>query len=73
MLSLSNPHSREEFGNYDLSIKRIVVSEEDLNELPEVLCECDICGVRVKTRANLRAHQVKTHKIIKVIVTVLIL
>lgn len=45
--------------------KHIVVAEEELLELPLPTYSCEFCGLNVKTRANLRAHHVKTHRILK--------
>lgn len=45
--------------------KHIVVAEEELLELPLPAYICEFCGLSVKTRANLRAHHVKTHRILK--------
>ncbi|CAL8089958.1 unnamed protein product [Calicophoron daubneyi] len=45
--------------------RHIVISEVELNKIPLSTYDCDICGLTVKTLANLRAHQIKTHKILK--------
>ncbi|CAH8584911.1 unnamed protein product [Schistosoma turkestanicum] len=47
------------------SVLHVVISESELTELPLPTCVCELCGIKVKTKANLRAHQIKTHKIMK--------
>ncbi|THD27530.1 hypothetical protein D915_001643 [Fasciola hepatica] len=46
-------------------MKHVVISATELNELPLSAYECDLCGLQVKTKANLRAHHIKTHRILK--------
>ncbi|KAF8570282.1 ATM interactor [Paragonimus westermani] len=45
--------------------QHIVIAEDELLEIPLPTYCCEFCGLTVKTRANLRAHHVKTHKILK--------
>ncbi|GAA53805.1 ATM interactor [Clonorchis sinensis] len=46
-------------------IQHIVIPEAELLELPLPTYCCELCGLTVKTKANLRAHHVKTHRILK--------
>ncbi|KAF6780327.1 ATM interactor [Paragonimus kellicotti] len=45
--------------------QHIVIAEDELLEIPLPTYCCEFCGLTVKTRANLRAHHIKTHKILK--------
>ncbi|KAF5396955.1 hypothetical protein PHET_09941 [Paragonimus heterotremus] len=45
--------------------EHIVIAEDELLEIPLPTYCCEFCGLTVKTRANLRAHHIKTHKILK--------
>ncbi len=42
-------------------IRHITPLEEDLEALPSASYSCDLCGIKVKTQSNLRAHYIKTH------------
>lgn len=47
-------------------VKHVVVAETDLATLPQHTYRCELCGLEVRTKANLRVHHVKTHRILKV-------
>ncbi|KAH8865993.1 ATM interactor [Schistosoma japonicum] len=58
-------HNVSNFPATESSVCHLVISEPELTELPLPTYVCDLCGIKVKTKANLRAHQIKTHKIMK--------
>nr|CAH8869724.1 unnamed protein product [Trichobilharzia regenti] len=58
-------HRANSFSASESDVLHVVVSESELTELPLPTYVCELCGIRVKTKANLRAHQIKTHKIMK--------
>ncbi|VDP89037.1 unnamed protein product [Echinostoma caproni] len=61
-----NPPTSAEPGSLDVNVvKHVVISASELNELPLSSYKCDLCGLKVKTKANLRAHHIKTHHILK--------
>ncbi|VDM30726.1 unnamed protein product [Hydatigera taeniaeformis] len=45
-------------------IRHITPPKEELQSIPSAFYNCDICGLRVKTQSNLRAHFIKTHGLI---------
>ncbi|KAL5108203.1 ATM interactor [Taenia crassiceps] len=45
-------------------IRHITPPKEELQSLPSAFYNCDICGLRVKTQSNLRAHFIKTHGLV---------
>ncbi|KAL5962497.1 ATM interactor, partial [Taenia solium] len=45
-------------------IRHITPPKEELQALPSAFYNCDICGLRVKTQSNLRAHFIKTHGLV---------
>lgn len=47
-------------------VEHITPTEEELRTVPQRSYKCDICGIQVKTLANLRIHRVKTHRIVEV-------
>ncbi|KAK4475982.1 hypothetical protein MN116_001218 [Schistosoma mekongi] len=58
-------HKVSNFPATESGVYHVVISESELTELPLPTYVCDLCGLKVKTKANLRAHQIKTHKIMK--------
>ncbi|CAH8653767.1 unnamed protein product [Heterobilharzia americana] len=58
-------HNGDNFPASESNVLHVVISESELAELPLPVYVCELCGVKVKTKANLRAHQIKTHKIMK--------
>lgn len=48
------------------NVEHITPTEEELRTVPQRSYKCDICGLQVKTLANLRIHRVKTHRIVEV-------
>ena len=48
------------------SVEHITPTEQELSTVPQKSYKCDICGLQVKTLANLRIHRVKTHRIVEV-------
>lgn len=64
--SKDNDQKVNNFPIRESSVLHVVISESELTELPLPTYVCELCGIKVKTKANLRAHQIKTHKIMKV-------
>ncbi|CAH8618787.1 unnamed protein product [Schistosoma mattheei] len=63
--SKDNDQKVNNFPIRESSVLHVVISESELTELPLPTYVCELCGIKVKTKANLRAHQIKTHKIMK--------